>query len=116
MNRIFDISPNVFPVTLTIATGTTKYLKSRLKEEHHEDVIEVNEGGANAITISDKGRSLIIIRQFDDSPEQIGIIAHEVYHAVTEQLEWIGVNDSETFAYMTEFYTGSIIKRLRLRP
>lgn len=48
--------------------------------------------------------------------DNIGLIAHEVFHATHRTLEWVGVefspNNHEPFAYMNEFLMEQIVPKL----
>lgn len=67
-------------------------------------------------SVLDTGQIVIRLKNYPDSPEEYGYLAHEIYHAVNFLMEKIGVKFSEDseecFAYLIAFITTKIHKEI----
>ena len=51
----------------------------------------------------------IWVKDFKINPDKLGVLSHEVNHAVDHILNWAGVEDTEAKSYYAEFITKSIL-------
>lgn len=112
------IKTDVIPYDIMIASNVSiDKLITRLGKYNlilPDESIESIKNGAIAHTIQLTNKGVVI---YLPSLVSMGVIAHEVFHAVWMILRTMGVEPSEEsneiYAYLIEFYTNEIIKIIK---
>lgn len=122
MNKIISIPP--FYRDLMVHFGSIDELRATLHKYVNEDIVnETTEGldesmkGMSHIS-QDKGVFYIWMPYKPETPEDMGFLAHEIFHAVVMMFEVIGAEPSsqseEFYAYTIGYLMERIIEEFRL--
>jgi hypothetical protein len=115
----FLLRPDVFPLRLAVwigpwdAPAVATFLKA--SGLYDEDRVEPPSHGEAACCYCYGCGSLIWLPEVPNSPEAVGSLAHETFHAVInagKQLGFTPTDDSDEFyAYLQEWLVREILKR-----
>lgn len=116
---MFVVSWQIFPFDVLVCLGNPK--KEILKWINRTKY-KLSEGEVEAITITGMGRTIILrggqtILWLKNYPKAgSGTLAHEIFHAVEMVTDRMGIklsqDSDETFAYMVQYLTNEIVKKL----
>jgi len=122
--KSFIIPLHVFPFDIFVSIGQTDaQFKNRLKRYNICKLEDELEGFYNlpgncqgkTSTLSN-GSTVLRLSKIPKTPDDFGIITHEIFHAVDGVMKQIGVGLSDTseevYAYLTGYITTQIYKRI----
>ena len=117
MKKIFKVSYKVYPFDCLVCVGvTTKEIIKRLESYN----FKLTEEEKEALDMSGNGRTIMLeggqtIMRLQDT--HLPTITHEIFHAVHFLFDKIHIDlcleSGEAFAYMTQFLTEEIVKKLK---
>lgn len=66
---------------------------------------------ADAYTIEHDGVFIIWLEEFNDTPESIAILSHEVSHTTFAALTYLGINHCDETDEVFAYYNGSLMEQ-----
>lgn len=124
MSKNFIVNLKVYPFDIMFSFGETDELlnkalkKSRVPLDDIKEVIDYTNKRTKlaSFQITEKGWSLIRLKNFPKTTKDYSILQHEIFHAVYHILKRIGINlcddSDEAFSYLTEYITREVYEKL----
>jgi len=114
--NVFRVIPiEVFGHDIVVSIGQTdEALYEEIEENTSKKDFDKYMANQKAIATTHKLRSGCILIRFKDDIDNIGIVAHEAFHAVVFLFKKIGIEyayeSEEAYAYTLEYLTNKILK------
>ena len=114
--NVFRVIPiEVFGHDVVVSIGQTdEALYEDIEENTSKKDFDKYMANQKAIATTHKLRSGCILIRFKDDIDNIGIVAHEAFHAIVFLFEKIGIEfcykSEEAYAYTLEYLTNKILK------
>jgi DNA primase len=114
--NVFRVIPiEVFGHDVVVSIGQTdEALYEDIQENTSKKDFDKYMANQKAIATTHKLRSGCILIRFKDNIDNIGIVAHEAFHAVVFLFKKIGIEyayeSEEAYAYTLEYLTNKILK------
>lgn len=114
----FIIPLVVYPLDLMVSLGETdKQLKKALAKTQTEWDDNMTITGTGRFIMNDDWTSIIRTKVFPETPAHFGILQHEIFHAVTNMLDRIGMKfiplkSDEAYSYLIEYLTVQIYTKM----
>lgn len=122
-NKNFIIPLVIYPFDLMVSIGESdQKLEKTLSGFLEPDDVIISRWN----TDTQKGRycrfsnnsSLLRLRRMPETPEDFGVLAHEVFHSVTHIMDMVGMKlklmvSDEAYSYLVGFITEEIYKKIR---
>lgn len=116
----FIIPYHIYPFDLMVSIGETDAeLKKALKEYGTEwlDDYSYEDKVEGRFVMNKKHQSLLRVPRKPTNPQDKGVLAHEIFHAVEFVLDRIGLphtlETGEAYAYLIDYITTEIYKKLK---
>lgn len=119
---LFVVDFGTYPFELLVCFGEDRgpmyryLLKNDVPEEYVDDLKNHSFGVEFSALHDDKGTSILWLTERPNTPYYQGLLSHEVYHAVCNLFDYIGLDynkgSEEAFAYMIGYLTEEIYKRI----
>jgi hypothetical protein len=121
----FIIKGTVYPFDVMVSVDETdeqlmkQMKKAGIKKSLCKSVMEFEFLGRGRCTQLETGQLIIRLRKDEDRIKTLGVVAHEIFHAVTMLMDRIGMKlevmvSDESYAYLTQFYTEEIYRRIKI--
>ena len=120
MAKYKDIKVDVFKKWILVFAGDFKefkvWCKNRLSSQKTLlELIETDKDKSCSLGTtyynSCSGESVIWLKYFPHNPSTTSILTHEIYHAACGVLDFCGIKDEETYAYLIEHLIYEALKK-----
>lgn len=117
----FVISLGVYPFDIMISLGETddefRAALDRKVVKYSDEFVKMPAQSKGVFYMNPEAQSFIRMAMFPDSPEDLGALAHEVFHAVTYIMDRVGQKlklrrSDESYAYLIQYITTELFKEI----
>ncbi len=117
--KLFAISADALKMSINFFVGYSREETNKWLVEHKYEAVDFIDGQALADCFVQESETFffygIVLPKFELNRADICILVHELSHIVGFQLKEKGIDDTETRAYLTEYYLDEFLKKYNFK-